>query len=191
MHLRATDFVRSNGPMGLAMLVLAVSVGIGFGVPRMIADFLQPATWEVVEARIARDWPSVPQISTEELARQLALPEPQRPLLIDVRTAKEFEVSHIPDAIRAGTSSQIKNVLARVPADRPVVFSCAIGMRSADAASKVIARGRGKVSNLAGSLFKWANEGRPLESHGRPVLTVMPYGSRWLPLLDQRFRPAS
>jgi len=156
----------------------------------MISDFLQPATWAVVEARIARDWPNVPQITTGELARQLSLPPSERPLLIDVRTAKEFQMSHISGAIRAETASQIKKVLAAAPPDCPVVFSCAIGMRSADAANKVIAKGRGNVSNLKGSLFQWANEGRPLESEGRPAFSVMPYGNRWIPLLDPKLRPS-
>jgi hypothetical protein len=40
------------------------------------------------------------------------------------------------------------------------------------------------VFNLQGSIFKWANEGRPLIANDRAVHVVHPYNERWGVLLN-------
>jgi hypothetical protein len=40
------------------------------------------------------------------------------------------------------------------------------------------------VRNLDGSIFAWANEGRPLERNGQPAQLVHPYDALWGKLLD-------
>jgi hypothetical protein len=54
----------------------------------------EPMSWTAVFARIERQWPEVPQMSTQELAQRMADHGDSRPLLIDVRTSQEYEVSH-------------------------------------------------------------------------------------------------
>ena len=44
-------------------------------------------------------------------------------------------------------------------------------------------------SNLKGSIFKWANEGRPLVQDGKPTHQVHPYNKYWGRLLDQSYHP--
>ena len=46
-------------------------------------------------------------MSTRELAQRMAANSGVTPLLIDVRTHEEYEVSHLPGAIWAETPSQI------------------------------------------------------------------------------------
>ena len=44
------------------------------------------------------------------------------------------------------------------------------------------------VRHLDGSLFAWANEGRPMVSDGRPVREVHPYNDFWGRLLKPEVR---
>lgn len=143
-------------------------------------------TWESVFAWIQRDWPDVPQMSTAELARRLDA-DTLRPLLIDTRSREEFAVSHLPGAVWADGPVKIRALLRGVPRERPVVLYCSVGVRSSKAAADLLKDGRSDVSNLRGSIFQWANEGRTVERNGKPVSEVHPYNEKWGALLDGRF----
>jgi rhodanese-related sulfurtransferase len=142
-------------------------------------------TWESVFALIKRDWPGVAQMTTEELARRLQF-EGARPLLIDTRSRKEFAVSHLPGAVWAEKLPQIQDALRGVPADRPVVLYCSVGVRSSKAAAGLQRAGRGNVFNLQGSIFQWANEGRRVMRGGQTVAGVHPFNEKWGALLDPK-----
>jgi rhodanese-related sulfurtransferase len=141
-------------------------------------------TWDAVFAWIQRDWPEVPQMSTRELAQRMAANSDATPLLIDVRTREEYEVSHLPGAIWAETPSQIASAMSAASEQKPVVLYCSVGVRSSRAAATLMESGRAKVFNLQGSIFQWANEGRPLMANGHPVRVVHPYNERWSVLLN-------
>jgi len=146
-------------------------------------------TWDAVFAWIQRDWPEVSQMSTREHAQRMAANSGVTPLLIDVRTHEEYKVSHLPGAIWAETPSQIASAL-REPSDRqPVVLYCSVGVRSSRAAAQLMRSGRTNVFNLQGSIFKWANEGRPLMANGSAVHVVHPYSERWGVLLNSQLHP--
>jgi rhodanese-related sulfurtransferase len=132
-----------------------------------------------------RFW-NVPQIGTKELATLLTADKP--PLLLDVRTEAEYGVSHIPGGKRADPDAQASEALAGLPTGRPIVTYCAVGYRSAALAQRLMAAGRKNVFNLEGSIFQWANEGRPLERDGKPVTSVRPYNDSWGRMLDPRLR---
>jgi 3-mercaptopyruvate sulfurtransferase SseA len=69
-----------------------------------------------------------------------------------------------------------------------VVYSSA-GYRGARVAEWLRNLGYTSVVNLAGGIFKWANEGRPLfRQEGRPAALVHPYDQRWGMLLDGRYK---
>lgn len=146
-------------------------------------------TWGDLFTEIDRKWPRVPQMTTDELRRRLALPAQNRPLVIDVRSRKEFNVSHLPAAVWAESPAAIQEVIRESPAQRPVVLYCSVGIRSSRAAARLLEAGRTNVFNLKGSIFQWANERRPLEKAGRPVTEVHPYNQRWGRLLDQSHHP--
>lgn len=143
-------------------------------------------TWESVFAWIQRDWPGVPQMSTAELARRLDA-DKEKPLLIDTRSREEFAVSHLPGAVWAEKPQQMRALLRDVPRERAVVLYCSVGVRSSKAAADLLKDGRGNVSNLRGSIFQWANEGRTIERDGKPVSDVHPYNKKWGALLDGKF----
>src|SRR5438105_15694418 len=56
--------------------------------------------WSLIERKIRSEFPSVRHISTDELAKWLSDTHRKPPLLLDVRTAAEFDVSHIAGAQR-------------------------------------------------------------------------------------------
>lgn len=146
-------------------------------------------TWSAVFAWIQRDWPEVPQMSTGELGGRMLAKNEGAPLLIDVRTREEYEVSHLPGAIWAETPSQIASALRGTSDRQPVVLYCSVGVRSSKAAAQLMRSGRTNVFNLQGSIFEWANEGRPLMANGRPVQVVHPYNQRWGVLLNSPLHP--
>jgi rhodanese-related sulfurtransferase len=146
-------------------------------------------TWDAVFAWIQRDWPEVPQMSTRELAQRMAANSEATPLLIDVRTREEYEVSHLPGAIWAETPSQIASAMSAASEQKPVVLYCSVGVRSSRAAATLMESGRVKVFNLQGSIFQWANEGRPLMANGCVVHVVHPYNERWSVLLNPQLYP--
>ncbi len=147
-------------------------------------------TWELVFAWIQREWPNVPQMSTNELAVRIAT-EDEPPVLIDTRTWKEYAVSHLPGAVWAESPEQIRAALHKVPPKRAVVLYCSVGLRSSKAAAALLKDGRGDVFNLRGSIFRWANEGRAIERGGKPATSVHPYNRVWGVLLDPALRAKS
>jgi rhodanese-related sulfurtransferase len=143
-------------------------------------------TWSAVFAWIQRDWPQAPQMSTRELAERMAAGNESAPLLIDVRTREEYEVSHLPGAIWAETPGQMASALREASDRQPVVLYCSVGVRSSKAAAQLMRSGRTNVFNLQGSIFKWANEGGSLIANGSAVHVVHPYSERWGVLLNSR-----
>lgn len=140
-------------------------------------------TWSGVDALIERRFPEVRWITTEELATRLGDPGQPRPLLLDARSDAEFAVSHLPGARRVDPDADPAPALKDADPSRPMVVYCAVGYRSARVASRLQAAGYNDVRNLRGSIFRWAEEGRPLERDGRPATGVHHYDAYWGRLL--------
>ena len=129
-------------------------------------------TWPAIKARIAKEFPNVKSIGTAELAKL----EP-KPLLLDVRTAAEFDVSHLSGARRVDPDA----ATVALPKATPIITYCSVGYRSAKFAQRLQDAGFTNVRNLDGSIFQWANEGRPIAgSAGK----VHPFNKKWGVLLD-------
>ncbi|HEU5003327.1 MAG TPA: MBL fold metallo-hydrolase [Actinomycetota bacterium] len=92
------------------------------------------------------------RITAGSLAEQLAGPEP--PLLVDVRTPREWKDGHIADATNLPLSN-LAETLDTVPAGRRLVTYCATGYRSAVAASMLRRAGREEVADLVGGMSAW------------------------------------
>jgi rhodanese-related sulfurtransferase len=126
--------------------------------------------------------PGVPWVSTASLAAEL---ENDEPVLLDVRTRDEYATSHIRGAMRVEPGSDPSRL--DLPSGRPVVVYCSIGYRSADFAERLRARGI-QARNLAGGIFQWANEGRPMVDDGEATQLVHPYDATWGRLVDPEHR---
>ncbi len=145
--------------------------------------------WRAVDRDLAARYPDVPSIPPDVLAQRLASGAP--PLVLDARTPAEVAVSHLPGAQRVDPDADVAALAAAldsVDRSREIVVYCSVGVRSAGVAERLRAAGFENVENLSGSIFRWANQGRPLVRDGQPVRTVHPYNAAWGRLLEPGLR---
>ncbi len=147
-----------------------------------VCAFIPRADWASLGAAIRSRYPEVSHITTSELASRL---ENKSPILLDVRTADEFAISHLPEARHAPSDSAVRALLKGIEADRSIVVYCAVGYRSARTTDLLRRLGYVNAVNLEGSIFAWANEGRPIVRGQQRVNDVHPYNEHWGKLLDR------
>ena len=155
----------------------------------------------------------VQHVSTDTVYGWLS-PRPRAGLLLlDTRTAAEYGVSRLPGAVHLDPDSDdatVRRTLTRhltaPPADgagdgaerTTIACYCSVGYRSSVTAQRLnalrdapdAAAGTKLPSyeavNIEGSIFKWANEGKPLEgADGQPTQFVHPYDKIFGRLLDK------
>lgn len=81
--------------------------------------------------------------------------------LVDVREAFEWQQARIAGAVHIPLS-QLEARLDQLPADKPVVFYCLSGARSAQAIAICRSRGLAADTHMAGGLSAWRAHGLPL-----------------------------
>lgn len=148
----------------------------------------RPLTFDLIRRAVAARFPDVRWIGTAEMAAWRADAGRPQPVLLDARTEAEYAVSHLEGARRIDPERPSLSGLGAIPRDTPVVVYCSVGYRSAEIARWLGARGYRAVQNLAGSIFRWANEGRPVYRGDQPVGVVHPYDRTWGLLLESRYR---
>lgn len=163
-----------------ALCLLAVHLGCS-----------EELTWSAVDRMITANYPGVPTITTDSLAERLADSTRTHPLLLDARTSEEYAVSHLPGAHRVDPKATSFPGLDSLALEAPIVVYCSVGYRSARITSRLQERGFTNVSNLQGSIFRWANEGRPVVRDGTPVRAVHPYDASWGQLLHDNLHAYS
>ncbi len=156
-------------------LIVAIAAGAAFWASSIVS-------LESIEKAIRLRFPGVEQMSTDALAA--ALDGDAAPLLLDVRTAQEHAVSHLPGARWVAPDDALPSWLLDLPRTTPIVAYCAVGYRSSAYVERLHQAGFTDVANLEGSIFAWANEGRSLIQDDRPVSTVHPFDEQWGRLLD-------
>ncbi|MPZ23960.1 MAG: hypothetical protein GEU28_10550 [Dehalococcoidia bacterium] len=82
--------------------------------------------------------------------------------LVDVREPGEYATGHLPGATLVPVNS-VPQRKADLPGDRPILFVCAKGQRSALAAEFAAAMGFKGLYNLEGGTDAWRDAGLPLE----------------------------
>ncbi len=87
---------------------------------------------------------AMPVISWRELAEKK-----DEVMLIDTRTPEEFSFGTIPGAVNIPLD-EMRNRLSEIPADKPVVLFCAVGLRGYLAQRILIGRGYRNTANLIG-----------------------------------------
>lgn len=167
---------------GIRRLLALAAVGLGL----IQAGCTQSLKWSAVDRMIRADFPDVPALSTDSLAALLA--GGTRPLLLDTRPVAEYAVSHLRDAVRIDPETTDFAFLDTLARDAMIVTYCSVGYRSAGVARRLRAAGFTQVYNLQGSLFRWANEGRPLYRGDSLVHVVHPYDRLWGTLLREELR---
>ncbi|KAK3587229.1 hypothetical protein CHS0354_030416 [Potamilus streckersoni] len=126
-------------------------------------------------------------------------------IVLDARPNHEYCVSHIPEAVRVDHEVKAEEILRNVPqlntdTKATVVCYCSVGYRSslvADKLDKYFQQQAAEqkteknvhVYNLEGSLFKWANEGRPMmDCNDQATKYAHPYNSVFGKLLKKEIR---
>ncbi|GMR22893.1 MAG: rhodanese-like domain-containing protein [Acidobacteriota bacterium] len=152
----------------------------------MVVGCESSLSWESVDEMVRRDFPGVEHVSAEELNRSLE--SGAAPVLLDVREEAEYNVSHLPGAVRVQPGSDTSELIETLEPDTPIVAYCSVGYRSSELVQKLTERGFTNVKNLDGSIFAWANGGYPVERDGEEVHEVHPFDEVWGTLLHEDLR---
>ena len=157
--VREEDFVGYMNNLGLPhpkRMDLAVPANLVCGRPDEPADAPQAPTWGPVIRTFAGVWQIEPEW-VHQHADELCV--------VDVREREEVDASpmgRVAGSLVMPLSSLRENVGA-VPKDRPVIFVCPAGARSAIAATIAEKAGVPEVANLRGGLLAWRDLGLPVE----------------------------
>ena len=115
---------------------------------------------------------STPYVSVTEF---MNWPKDRLPVLVDVRTDNEREVSIIPGAISQAQYDRDRAAFG----NRPVMVYCTIGHRSAYVVRELRKEGV-EAKNLRGSLLMWVHQGGALvDPAGRTTNHVHTFAEKW------------
>ncbi len=118
----------------------------------------------------------VPFISVEELVNIKS----DSIILLDTRSRKEYEVSHIPGAIWVGYDDFDRERVKGLDPKKEVIVYCSVGYRSEKIGEQLQDQGFEEIRNLYGSIFEWANQSQPLvTSSGDTVHQIHAYNKVW------------
>ncbi len=117
---------------------------------------------------LRRQFPDSPGIQTNELDDKIQ--SNQNVFLVDCRRPDEYSVSRIPNATNIHfkcSDEDLKSALEDLNENVTIVNYCSLGYRSGVMTKRILDLGLDNVSkervyNLEGSIFKWAQEERPL-----------------------------
>ncbi|MBD1851905.1 rhodanese-like domain-containing protein [Leptolyngbya sp. FACHB-711] len=144
--------------------------------------WLRSLLWKLVKRSIRRKFPQVQPIDPATLTAQLQ--QEPKPVLLDVRSASEYAVSHLPAAQQIDPATKDFSDLP-YPPDTSIVCYCSVGYRSARLCARLQAAGYQNVRNLEGSAFEWVNQGYPVYREEQRVRSIHPYNAQWGLLLDK------
>ncbi|TCK67425.1 rhodanese-related sulfurtransferase [Winogradskyella wandonensis] len=119
----------------------------------------------------------VPYISAQELA----MPKTEA-ILLDAREPKEYEVSHLKDAICVGYDFfDLKTVTDKIKdKDQPIVVYCSLGIRSETIGEKLKGAGYTNVKNLYGGIFEWKNNDFEVyNAKNMPTDSIHTFSDEW------------
>ncbi len=106
-------------------------------------------------------------IPPESLAGQLD--SQSRPLIFDVRSAREYQSGHIPGAVNIpfwNVAGKMTQALKQACQEKPVVVTCEHGPRAYIAAAGLKSLGCKNIQLLKGHMLGWRAKGLPLEKNG-------------------------
>lgn len=125
-------------------------------VKRVISDQSKAMSFEEKEAKLNSNILQIKEISVFELEKMMA--ENVDFQLIDVRLDYEYGICHLPNA-QLIPLNDIENKVNQISKNRPVVFYCHHGMRSAHAIKTLQKIDNfDNLLNLSGGIDEWARE---------------------------------
>jgi rhodanese-related sulfurtransferase len=116
---------------------------------------------------------SVPEISVDRLASGHFH-------VLDARSYREFQVSHVPEATWVGYEEFSLDRLAGIDKQDPVAVYCSVGYRSERIAEELHRQGYTNVVNVYGGIFDWINRGNPVVTDdGAETASIHAYSKLW------------
>ena len=145
---------------------------------------------------ISRKFPNISHVSTDYLKQKLDDDEKDI-IILDIREAKEYQVSHIRNAINIPPSISVKKALEILQNkqvnvdidsqdnDIEIFCYCSIGYRSSKMVRLLQKYGINNIHNVKGSIFEWINEGKQvIDAKGKIANKVHSYNQMWSVLLN-------
>lgn len=116
---------------------------------------------------------SIPAVSVEQIASGEFY-------LLDARSSREFDVSHIPGAVWVGDEDFSLDRLTGTAKHASIAVYCSVGYRSERIAKYLHQQGYMHVANVYGGIFEWVNTGHPVvTSTGEVTESVHAYSRLW------------
>ncbi|WP_375580995.1 rhodanese-like domain-containing protein [Marivirga tractuosa] len=107
-------------------------------------------------------------------------------VILDTRSAKEYSVSHLPNAKFVGYDHFDVSQLEVIPKDKEIIVYCSVGYRSEKIGEKLQEAGFENVSNIYGGIFQWKNEDLDVvNQEGEVTDSVHTYNKRWSKWLEE------
>ena len=100
-------------------------------------------------------------------------------LFLDAREPREFEVSHLRNAIPVGYDNFALEDLPPLDTHCRIVVYCSVGYRSEKVTENLKTAGFTQISNLYGGIFEWVNEGYPVYNAYGQTDQVHAYDRTW------------
>lgn len=100
-------------------------------------------------------------------------------IFLDTRELKEYNISHIKNALHVGYTHFNIQSIEEISKDSPIILYCSIGVRSEEIGKKLKNAGYTNVSNLYGGIFQWVNEERPVYDEQGRTNKVHAYSKMW------------
>ena len=100
-------------------------------------------------------------------------------VFVDAREAKEYQVSHIRNALWVGYDNQDLSSLEKTPKNKTLVVYCSVGYRSEKTVEKLNQMGFKNVYNLYGGIFEWVNQGNPVYKKEEQTNQVHAFNRIW------------
>ena len=109
---------------------------------------------------------SVERVTSVELAEKLAAGS--GPLVVDVRTAREWEGGHVDGSINVPLA-QLAERMGEVPEDRDLAVVCRSGYRSSLASSMLLRSGYARITDVVGGMDAWTASDLPITEPMTPA----------------------
>lgn len=183
MQLQRTAIRRGLTVAGTLGLVLTIAGPLH-------ADPASPLDQTIADVKA--NWPALNHATPGQVQ---TLIDADKAVLFDVRSREEQEVSQIPGAVPVDPATSREAFVTKYGAalkGKIPVFYCAVGVRSSKLAERVGAQtlsalgAVGPLITMAGGIFAWNWEGRPLVNAKGATDLVHGYDAKWGRLVKPR-----
>ncbi|MEM7108359.1 MAG: rhodanese-like domain-containing protein [Bacteroidota bacterium] len=119
---------------------------------------------------------TVPLVNENDLKSSFA----SEPILLDTRSLKEFEVSHLKGARFIDYEHFNPEMVSDIDKNKSVVLYCSVGYRSEKIGEKLQELGFKNVYNLYGGIFDWKNKDNAVVNQNNiETDSVHTYNKNW------------